>query len=118
MERHEVLEMMAALKLAGMRDAFDEVLADGLKRQHPMQRIIGELLKAEIADKQARSIKYQMSGAKLPLAKECQRRSKISPPERSKTSPLDVMRYAVLRVPCSPQEGPALLRVALCVYAK
>ena len=53
MERHEVLEMMAALKLAGMRDAFDEVLADGLKRQHPMQRIIGELLKAEIADKQA-----------------------------------------------------------------
>ena len=26
MERHEVLEMMAALKLAGMRDAFDEVL--------------------------------------------------------------------------------------------
>ena len=58
MERHEVLEMMAALKLA-----------DGLKRQHPM-RIIGELLKAEIADKQARSIKYQMSGAKLPLAKE------------------------------------------------
>ena len=66
MERHEVLEMMAALKLAGMRDAFDEVLADGLKRQHPMQRIIGELLKAEIADKQARSIKYQMSGAKLP----------------------------------------------------
>ena len=70
MERHEVLEMMAALKLAGMRDAFDEVLADGLKRQHPMQRIIAELLKAEIADKQARSIKYQMSGAKLPLAKE------------------------------------------------
>ena len=76
MERHEVLEMMAALKLAGMRDAFDEVLADGLKRQHPMQRIIGELLKAEaeIADKQARSTtsprKYQMSGAKLPLAKE------------------------------------------------
>ena len=70
MERHEVLEMMAALKLAGMRDAFDEVLADGLKRHHPMQRIIGELLKAEIADKQARSIKYQMSGAKLPLAKE------------------------------------------------
>ena len=70
MERHEVLEMMAALKLAGMRAAFDELLADGLKRQHPVQRIIGELLKAEIADKQARSIKYQMSVAKLPLAKE------------------------------------------------
>ena len=70
MERHEVLEMMAALKLAGMRAAFNELLTDGLKRQYPVQRIIGELLKAEIADKQARSIKYQMSVAKLPLAKE------------------------------------------------
>ena len=28
--------------------------------------------------------------------KGCQRRSKISPPGRSKTSPLNVMRYAVL----------------------
>jgi DNA replication protein DnaC len=70
MERHDVLEMMAALKLAGMRAAFDEVLANGLKRQHPVQQIIGTLLEAEIADKQARSIKYQMSIAKLPLAKE------------------------------------------------
>ncbi len=40
MERHEVLEMMAALKLAGMRAAFDELLTDGLKRQYPVQRII------------------------------------------------------------------------------
>ena len=31
---------------------------------------MGELLSAEIADKQARSIKYQMTIAKLPLAKE------------------------------------------------
>jgi len=70
MERHEVLDMMTALKLAGMRAAFDELLADGVKRRHPVQRIIGELLRAEIADKQARSIKYQMGVAKLPLAKE------------------------------------------------
>jgi DNA replication protein DnaC len=53
-----------------MRAAFDELVADGLKRQHPVQRIIGELLKAEIAEKQARSIKYQLTIAKLPLAKE------------------------------------------------
>ena len=30
MERHDVLEMMTTLKLAGMRAAFDEVLTDGL----------------------------------------------------------------------------------------
>ena len=32
----------------------------------------------------------------LLFANMCQRRSKISPPGRSKTSPLNVMRYAVL----------------------
>ncbi len=70
MERQEILEMMARLQLAGMRVAFDEVLAAGLKRHHPVQRIVGELLKAEIAEKQARSIKYQLTIARLPLAKE------------------------------------------------
>ena len=70
MERHEVLAMMTALKLAGMRAAYDDILADGLKRRHPVQQIIGTLLQVEIADKQARSIKYQMASARLPTAKE------------------------------------------------
>ena len=42
-----------------MRTAYDDILADGLKRRHPVQQIIGALLKAEIADKTARSIKYR-----------------------------------------------------------
>ena len=70
MERQEVLEMMARLQLAGMRAAFDEVLATGLKRKHPVQQILADLLTAEIADKQARSIRYQLAAARLPLAKE------------------------------------------------
>ena len=70
MERHEVLEMMSVLKLAGMRGAYDEVLSVGLKRQHTHERIIGSLLEAEIAEKRARSIRYQLGIAKLPLAKE------------------------------------------------
>ena len=70
MERHDVLEMMTTLKLAGMRAAYDDILADGLKRRHPVQQIIGALLQAEIADKTARSIKYQMKSARLPGAKE------------------------------------------------
>ena len=70
MERDEVLAMMATLKLAGMRAAYDDILADGLKRRHPVHKIIGALLKAEIADKTARSIKYQMASARLPAAKE------------------------------------------------
>ena len=70
MERTEVLEMLDQLKLFGMHAAFDEVMAVGLKRKHSVQQIIGELLRAEIAEKQARSIKYQLTIAKLPLAKE------------------------------------------------
>ena len=35
-----------------------------------MQQVIGSLLQAEIADKKARSIKYQMASARLPTAKE------------------------------------------------
>ena len=70
MERHELLDLMLALKLTGMRAAFDEIVAAGIKRQHSIQDIIGDLLKAEIAEKQARSTKYQITLAKLPLAKE------------------------------------------------
>ena len=35
-----------------------------------MQQIVADLLAAEIAEKQARSIRYQVAAAKLPLAKE------------------------------------------------
>jgi DNA replication protein DnaC len=70
MERHEILEIMGSLKLAGMRAAFDEVVANGVKRKHAVPQIIGDLLKAEIAEKAARSVKYQLTIAKLPLAKE------------------------------------------------
>jgi hypothetical protein len=48
MERHEILEMMGTLKLAGMRHAYDEVVKDAVKRQHSAQRVVGDLLKAEI----------------------------------------------------------------------
>ena len=70
MERSEIMEMMATLQLAGMRSAYDEIVSVGIKRQHSAEKIIGALLKAEIAAKNARSINYQMTIAKLPLAKE------------------------------------------------
>jgi DNA replication protein DnaC len=70
MERTAVLELMAELKLYGMRAAYDEVTATGIKRRHEPPRIVGDLLSAEIAEKKARSIKYQLTIAKLPLAKD------------------------------------------------
>lgn len=69
-ERTEVLDMMGELKLYGMRNAYDEALATAVKRKHEPQHFVGDLLKAEISEKQARSIKYQLRTAKLPLAKD------------------------------------------------
>lgn len=61
---------MGTLKLYGMRSSYDEIMAAGIKRQHEPPRIVGDLLQSEIAEKQARSIRYQMTIAKLPLAKD------------------------------------------------
>jgi hypothetical protein len=81
MERTEVLDLMRQLKLFGMKNAgacprAGEARTRGTrssprhsKRQHEPQRFAGDLLKAEISEKQARSIKYQLTIAKLPLAK-------------------------------------------------
>ena len=70
MERTEILDMMGSLKLYGMKAAFDETLATAVKRKHEPPRFVGDLLKAEISEKQARSIKYQLTIARLPLAKD------------------------------------------------
>jgi DNA replication protein DnaC len=70
MERSEILTAMSELKLYGMRAAFDEIITTAVKREHEPQRIVGDLLTAEITEKQARSIRYQISIAKLPLAKD------------------------------------------------
>ena len=70
MERTQLFDLVGELKLYGMKAAFDEIMASAVKRQHEPQRIVGDLLNAEINEKQARSIKYQLTIAKLPLAKD------------------------------------------------
>jgi DNA replication protein DnaC len=70
MERSELFDLMSQLQLYGMKAAFDDIMTTAVKRQHQPQRVVGDLLKAEINEKQARSIKYQLTIAKLPLAKD------------------------------------------------
>jgi DNA replication protein DnaC len=62
MERTQLFDLMGELKLYGMKAAYDEIMATAVKRQHEPQRIVGDLLSAEI--------KYQLTIAKLPLAKD------------------------------------------------
>src|SRR4026208_249139 len=70
MERTQLFDLMGELKLYGMKAAFDEIMATAVKRQHEPQHIVGDLLTAEVNEKQARSIRYQLTIAKLPLAKD------------------------------------------------
>src|SRR5260221_6912828 len=53
-----------------MRAQLDEIITTGVRRHPEPQRIVGDLLTAEISEKQARSIRYQITIAKLPLAKD------------------------------------------------
>ena len=61
MERTQIFDLMGELKLYGMKAAFDEIMATAIKRQHEPQRIVGDLLNAEINDEQSRSCTHQLT---------------------------------------------------------
>ncbi len=50
MERSEILSTMGTLKLHGMKAAYNEILATAVNRQHEPQRVVGDLLAAEISE--------------------------------------------------------------------
>jgi hypothetical protein len=51
------------------------MMATAVKRQHEPQCIVGDLLNAEINEKQVCSIMYQLTIAKRPLAKDLEGRT-------------------------------------------
>ena len=51
MERTQLFDLMGELKLYGMKAAYDEIMATAVKRQHEPQRIVGDLLTAEISER-------------------------------------------------------------------
>lgn len=69
MERHTILDVMVKLKLRGMRAAYDEIITQAGKRQHSLERVIGDLLAAQLTDVQSRATASRMSNAKFPVAK-------------------------------------------------
>ena len=70
MERSDILSTMVDLKLYGMKAGYDEIITTAVKRRHESRRVVGDLLQAEIAEKQARSIKHQIAISKSPLTKD------------------------------------------------
>ena len=50
---------------ARRRAAYDEIVATAVKRQHEPQRVVGDLLTADLSEKQARSINYQIAAVSI-----------------------------------------------------
>lgn len=73
MLRERIVKAMSALHLYGMRGIIDEVLATGIKQRSTPDKILLDLLEAELAERKARSIKYQMGLAKFPVIKDLDR---------------------------------------------
>lgn len=70
MLRDKLISAMDQLHLHGMRSVFDEVLAAGIKQRHAPERLLLDLLLAEMAERTARSIKYRLGIAKFPVDKD------------------------------------------------
>ena len=70
MQRHELIDQLRQLKLHGMATAFDEAVIQGVRRQLTVQEILAQLCQAEVAERKARSIRYQLGIARFPVAKD------------------------------------------------
>ena len=70
MRRSDVMALLTTLGMRGMKAAYDELVAEARRGEHGIEWLLGRLLEAEVADKRARSIKYQLTIAKLPSGKE------------------------------------------------
>jgi DNA replication protein DnaC len=67
------MEAIGTLGLYGMKATFDEILAAGIKTRATPDKILCDLLEAEVAERQARSIRYRMGLAKFPVDKDLDR---------------------------------------------
>lgn len=70
MLRDKVLESLDRLNLHGMRSVFDEVLAAGIKQRRTPEKILLDLLEAELTERTTRSIRYRLGLARFPVDKD------------------------------------------------
>lgn len=71
--RDRLMEAIGTLGLYGMKATFDEILASGIKNRATPDKILCDLLEAELAERQVRSTRYRMSLAKFPVDKDLDR---------------------------------------------
>jgi len=68
--RNEIFASMKTLKLTGMMEAYDKVIADGIKRQSTLPWALQQLLQSEINARRLKTIQYRMYEAKFPKNKD------------------------------------------------
>jgi len=68
-----LMEAIGTLGLYGIKATLDETLAAGIKSRARQERILCDLLEAELAERQVRSIRYRMGLAKFPVDKDLDR---------------------------------------------
>ncbi len=66
MQRHHLIAAMSNLRLRGMAAAIDEAVVQGIRQRRTVEEILCELLRAEAAERQSRSIRYRLGIAGLP----------------------------------------------------
>jgi len=73
MLRDKLMEAMEQLKLHGMKGVLDEVMAAGIKQRRTPEKILLDLLEAELGERTARSIRYRLAQARFPVDKDLDR---------------------------------------------
>ncbi len=68
----DLLTQLKDLRLYGMSDAWAEIKAEEPQRKQDLspERLLRQLINAEIADRQARSLKYQLKVARFPIHRD------------------------------------------------
>ena len=71
--RDRLMAAIGTLGLYGMKVTLDEILAAGIKSRATPEKILCDLLEAEMAERKVRSIRYRMSLARFPVDKDLDR---------------------------------------------
>ena len=70
MQHEAMLETLKGLKLHGMAHAIDELAKQGSPAYKGAESILDSLLKAEVAEREVRSVNYQVKVARFPASRD------------------------------------------------
>jgi DNA replication protein DnaC len=70
MLRESILNLLKELNFEGMKAAYDEIFAVGQRHGDTPERLVMNLLEAEVTERAGRNLRYRLGVAKFPVQKE------------------------------------------------